>query len=193
SNLSLRIAPVLIELGAIATVYRVVPHRSVEWRHAFAGALVATLLLEAAKWGIGLFLSGFDTYQKLYGALAVLPILLLWIYLCWVAVLLGASFASAVSAFRYQPASMRLPQGYELYGLLRLLGRVAQARGRGRGLRTAEMLEREPMLTDSLQQDLLSQLSGIDLVARAEPGEWLRSRDLDDLALAELYEACQLR
>ena len=193
SSLSLRSAPVLIELGAIATVYRVVPHRSVEWRHAFAGALVATLLLEASKWGIGLFLSGFDTYQKLYGALAALPILLLWIYLCWVAVLLGASFASAVSAFRYQPASMRLPQGYELYGLLRLLGRFAHARSRGRGLHTAQMLELEPMLTDSLLQDLLSQLSGIDLLARAETGEWLLSRDLDDLTLADLYEACQLR
>jgi membrane protein len=193
SNLWVRMAPFLIELGAITAVYRVVPHRSVEWRHAFAGALIAAVLLEAIKWGLGIYLASFDGYQRLYGALAAFPILLLWIYLCWVAVLLGASFASAVSAFRYQPVAMRLPEGYELYGLLRLLGRFAQARAQGRGLHTAQMLELEPMLTDSLLQDILSQLADIALVARMESGEWLLSRDLDDLSLGDLYEACRLR
>src|SRR5690606_20863091 len=91
------------------------------------------------------------------------------------------------------PASMRLPLGYELYGLLRLLGRFAQARRRGEGLHTSQILELEPMLTDNLLQDFLSQLGGINLVARAENGEWLLARDLDDLTLAQLYEACQLR
>ncbi|MFT3756444.1 MAG: YihY family inner membrane protein [Pseudoxanthomonas sp.] len=193
SGLALRSAPVLIELLAIAAIYRVVPHRTVQLRYAFAGALVATLLLEAIKWGLGLYLSTFNAYEKLYGALAALPILLLWIYLCWVAVLLGASFASAISAFRYQPASMRLPAGYEIYGLLRLLGRFDQARAQGRGLHVDEMLELEPILTDSLVQQFIDQLSDIGLLRRAENGEWLLARDIDTLVLAELYEACQLR
>ncbi len=193
SSLSLRMTPFLIELGVITAIFRVVPHRSVEWRHAFAGALIAALLLEAIKWGLGVYFSSFDSYQRLYGALAALPILLLWIYLCWVVVLLGASFASAVSAFRYQPVAMRLPLGYELYGLLRLLGRFAQARKRGEGLHTAQILELEPLLTDNLLQDFLSQLGTIGLVVRAEGGEWLLARDLDCLTLGELYEACQMR
>jgi hypothetical protein len=193
SNLALRATPVLIELGAITAIYRVVPHRSVDWRHAFAGALLATLLLEIAKWGMGLFLASFDGYQRLYGALAALPILLLWIYLCWIAVLLGASLASAVSAFRYQPVAMRLPQGYEMYGLLRLLGRFSQARTRGEGLHIAQMMDLEPLLTDSLLHELLTQLGDIGLIKRAENGEWLLARDLDDLTMAELYEACRLR
>jgi membrane protein len=193
SNLALRATPVLVELGAITVIYRVVPHRSVDWRHAFAGALLATFLLEAAKWGMGVFLASFDGYQRLYGALAALPILLIWIYLCWIAVLLGASLASAVSAFRYQPAAMRLPLGYEMYGLLRLLGRFAEARADGRGLHTQQMMDLEPLLTDTLLHDLLSQLGAIGLVRRAEDGEWLLARDLDGLTLAELYEACRLR
>jgi membrane protein len=49
------------------------------------------------------------------------------------------------------------------------------------------------MLTDSLVQQLLAQLDEIGLVRRAESGEWLLSRDLDDLSLGELYEACKLR
>ena len=49
------------------------------------------------------------------------------------------------------------------------------------------------MLTDALVQQFLSQLDEIDLVARAESGEWLLSRDLDQITLGELYEACHLR
>jgi len=193
SGFALRAAPVLIELLVITALYRVVPHRSVALRHAFAGALLATVLLELIKWALGVYLGTFTTYQRLYGALAALPILMLWIYLGWVAILLGASFASATSAFRYQPAAMRLPEGYEMYGLLRLLGRFAEARRDGRGLHTEQMLELEPMLTDSQLKQFLSQLAEIPLVQRLETGEWLLARDLDALTLADLYEACRLR
>ncbi|MEE7567509.1 hypothetical protein HH297_14500, partial [Xanthomonas sp. Kuri4-3] len=89
-----------------------------------------------------------------FGVLSALPILLLWIYLSWVAVLLGASLSSSIAAFRYQPASMRLPQGYEIYGLLRLLGRFRQARAEGKGLDEDRILALEPMLTDNLVQQL---------------------------------------
>ncbi|MET0655646.1 MAG: YihY family inner membrane protein [Pseudoxanthomonas sp.] len=192
-TLSLSLAPVLIEFAAIAAIYRVVPHRTIKIRYAVAGALLATLLLEAIKWALGVYLSSFNSYQNIYGSVAVLPILLLWIYLGWVAILLGASFASAIAAFRYQPASMRLPLGYEFYALLRLLGRFDEARSEGRGLHSDQILNLEPILTDSLAQQLLCQLGDINLLRRDEQGEWLLARDLDDMTLAELYEACQLR
>jgi membrane protein len=158
-----------------------------------AGALIATILLELIKWALGVYLGSFNSYQNIYGQVAVLPILLLWIYLGWIAILLGASFASAISAFRYQPASMRLPLGYEFYALLRLLGRFDEARKEGRGLHSDQILVMEPILTDSLAQQLLCQLGDINLLRRDERGEWLLARDLDDMTLAELYEACQLR
>jgi len=192
-TLSLTLAPVLIEFGAIAAIYRVVPHRTIKLRYAVAGALMATILLEIIKWALGVYLGSFNSYQNIYGPLAVLPILLLWIYLGWVAILLGASFASTIAAFRYQPVSMRLPLGYEFYALLRLLGRFDEARAEGKGLHSDQILNLEPILTDSLAQQLLCQLGDINLLRRDEHGEWLLARDLDDMTLAELYEACQLR
>ncbi|WP_225540541.1 YihY family inner membrane protein [Xanthomonas sp. XNM01] len=193
ADLSLRLAPVLIEFVVVTLVYRVVPHHTVQWRHAAAGAVLAVFLLELVKTGLSLYLGSFQAYQKLYGALAIIPIFLLWIYLGWVAILLGASLASSMAAFRYQPAAMRLPPGYEAYALLRLIGRFQQARRGGRGLHTAQMLELEPLLTDSLLQEFLCRLGEINLLRRDEQGEWLLARDLDSLTLAELYEACQLR
>lgn len=191
--LMLQLAPAAIELVAFTLIFRLVPHRTVQWRHAVLGATLSVLLFELVKWGIGLYLASFSSYQKNYGPLAFVPIFLLWFYFAWIAILLGASLASTVSAFRYQPVSMRLPEGYEIYGLLRMLGRFAQARQHGKGLHSDQIRELEPMLTDALIQELLGELCLIGLVSRAESGEWLLSRDLDTLTLGELYEACQLR
>lgn len=189
----LRMAPPSIELIAFLLLYRVVPHRTVQWRHAFAGALLATVVLEFVKWGMGVYLGTFRSYEKLYGTVAFIPIFLLWIYLSWVAVLLGASFASGLSAFRYQPAALRLPEGCEMYGLLRMLGRFHNARGQGHGLHADELRELDPILTDTLVQEMLSKLCEAGIVKRAETGEWLLSRDLADVSLGELYIVAQLR
>lgn len=193
ADLALRLAPVLIEFACVMLVYRVVPHHAVKWRHAIPGALLAVVMLELVKWGMGLYLGSFQSYQKLYGTVAFVPILLLWIYLGWVSVLLGASLASSIAAFRYQPVALRLPQGCELYGLLRLLGRFREAREQGRGLDEEELLALEPMLTDSLLQELLCQMEAINLLRRDERGQWLLARDLNSITLRELYESSQLR
>ena len=192
-NALIRATPVLIELFALATIYKVVPHRTVQWRHAMAGAMVALVLLEFAKWGLGVFLGSFSSYSKLYGAVAFVPIVIVWIFLVWLVILLGTSFASSLSAFRYQPAAMRLPVGYEFYGLLRMLGRFGEAREQGKGLHSTDVQRLEPILTDALVQQFLSEMCQIGLLSRAETGEWLLARDLDDLTLSELYEASQLR
>ena len=192
-HLLLRATPMFIELMGFAAIYRVVPHRTIHWRHAMAGALLAVLLFESVKWGVGAFLGNFTTYGKVYGTLAFVPIFLIWIFLGWVSILFGASFASSMSAFRYQPAAMRLPVGYELYGLLRMLGRFDEARDKGKGLHTNEIQLLEPMLTDALVQQMVGQLCEIGLLSRAESGEWLLARDLEHLTLAELYEGSQMR
>ena len=192
-GLMLRLAPMSIELLAFAAIFKVVPHRTVKWRHALAGAALAVLLFELVKGAIALYMGSFGAYQKIYGPLAFVPIFLLWVYLGWTSILFGASFASSMSAFRYQPVALRLPHGYELYGLLRMLGRFHQARMRGRGLHSDEIQRLEPILTDALVQDLLGQLDAIDVVSRAETGEWILSRDLDDVTLGELYEGGNMR
>lgn len=193
ASLLLGWTPVLIEMLCVMAVYRVVPHLTVHWRHAFAGALLATLILEAVKWGMGMYLSSFQSYQKLYGTVAFVPILLLWIYLCWVSVLLGASLASSLAAFRYQPQAMRLPAGHDLYALLRVLGRFGHARRHGQGLSEETLLALEPMLTDSQLQQFLRGIESLGIVRVDARGQWLLARDLDRVHLRELYEQLQLR
>ncbi|MEO7478847.1 MAG: YihY family inner membrane protein [Lysobacteraceae bacterium] len=188
----LALLPVVLELIAFTVAYAVIPNRSVALRHALAGGVLATVLFELAKYAIAFYLTR-ASYQQIYGALAVIPIFLLWIWVCWLVVLLGASLAASLSAFRYQPVAMRLPKGSEFYAMLRLLGRFAQARVDGQGLHTADLHELEPILADDLLQQMLGTLRGIAVLRRAESGEWMLARDLDDVSLGELYEASGLR
>jgi membrane protein len=185
--------PNLVELLVFTFAYWLIPHRSVAFRFALAGGLFATLLFELAKRGFAAYLLSVPSYQQLYGALAVAPIFMVWLYLSWVVVLLGASFAASLSSFRYQPRALQLPPGTELYGYLRLLGRLEQARGKGRGLHMLELQDCEPMLTDDHLRRMLAGLAELDIVRRAEDGAWLLSRDLGMVCLGELHERLSLR
>ncbi|TDF36499.1 virulence factor BrkB family protein [Alteromonadaceae bacterium M269] len=88
----LRAGPFIAELGAFYIVYMVVPTVSVKPKNALMGALMASLLFEISKKGFALYISSFPSYQVIYGAMATIPILFLWVYLSWIVVLVGAEF-----------------------------------------------------------------------------------------------------
>lgn len=189
----LGLAPLLIELTGFTMAYMIIPNRQIRFRHALIGGLLATTLFELAKFGFTVYLRQVPSYTQIFGAVAVVPIFLIWVYLSWVVILLGASIAASLSAFRFQPRALRLPPGYELYGLLRLLGRLDAARLTGESLKSAEIEAMEPCLSDDLLQKLLSGLDDIDVVQRGEEDGWLLSRATESIRLRELYETFKLR
>ena len=85
--------PFVVTWLAFTMLYRWVPDCEVKWQHAFAGGTIAACLFEIAKGGFALYVSYFPTYELLYGALASIPLLLIWIYLTWLTVLIGAEIA----------------------------------------------------------------------------------------------------
>jgi membrane protein len=184
--------PTLLEFVSFSLAYWLVPHRTVPKRFAIAGGLLATALFELTKWGFALYLRN-ASFEQLYGALAVIPIFLLWIYTSWLVVLLGASLAASLAAFRFQPRTLRLEPGSEIYAYLRLLGRLEESRRGGAGLHLADIQRREPSLTDDALADMLHALDELNIVKRAEEGAWLLSRDLAEVPLAEIYEHVRLR
>ncbi|MBB3120069.1 YihY family inner membrane protein [Pseudoduganella violacea] len=83
-------------------LYMAVPNRMVDWRDAICGGLLAALGIELAKRGFAFFIAQFPTYSKIYGALAALPIFLLWVYLSWLVTLLGALLTAALPVVKYE-------------------------------------------------------------------------------------------
>lgn len=85
---------------AFLLLYTVVPNFPVRARDAAIGAAIAMLLFEIAKRAFALFVVSFPTYRLLYGAMAALPIFLLWLYISWVVILLGAVVTAVLPQWR---------------------------------------------------------------------------------------------
>jgi membrane protein len=84
------IAPICLAILVYAVVYKILPYAKILWRDAFIGALVAALAFELMKFGFALFLSHTAFYKTVYGAFAIFPLGLTWIYLTWWITLTGA-------------------------------------------------------------------------------------------------------
>lgn len=189
----LSLLPLVVELAAFTMAYSVIPNRHVQFRHALAGGLLATVLFEVAKLGFGYYLRQVPSYQQIYGTLAILPIFLIWLYLSWLVMLLGASIAASLSAFRFQPKSRLLHAGQELFGLLRLVGRLQEAQAQGAAIGVQALQQQEPTLSDDLLMRLLGLLRSASIIQCNEDGDWLLARDLDSLSIGDLMEATALR
>jgi membrane protein len=87
---------------AFALLYLTVPHRLIDWRDAVAGGLGAAIAFEITKRLFTYFIAQFPSYRVIYGALAAVPIFLVWIYLCWLITLAGAVLAAALPVVKYE-------------------------------------------------------------------------------------------
>ncbi|WP_032093476.1 virulence factor BrkB family protein [Necropsobacter rosorum] len=81
-------------------IYTVVPNKKVSIRHSAAGALVAAIFFTLGKQAFAWYIKTFPSYQLIYGAMATLPIMLLWIQLSWIAILLGAQLSAVLADMR---------------------------------------------------------------------------------------------
>ncbi len=119
---------ILFTMGAYTLLYTTVPNRSVDWRDAAWGGFVASCAFEIAKRGFALFVTHFPTYTMVYGALAAIPIFLVWIYLSWMITLIGAVIAASLPVVRFERWWHVPAPGSEFDDAMQLLGLLVRAR-----------------------------------------------------------------
>ncbi|MDP3669041.1 MAG: YihY family inner membrane protein [Telluria sp.] len=93
---------ILFTTSAFTLLYLMVPNRPVDWRDAAWGGLVAAIAFELVKRLFAGFVSQSPSYTMVYGAVAAIPIFLLWIYLCWLITLFGAVLAASLPIVKYE-------------------------------------------------------------------------------------------
>lgn len=154
--------------GGMAALYRAIPNTQVLWRHAWAGGFFVSVCIELAKKGLALYLASMPTYSAVYGTFATLPILLVWIYIAWVIVLLGAVVAAYLPSLVAGVARRSGHAGWSFELALEALEHLHRARsGQMHGLRISTLAKR--MRVDTLQlTPSIEALVALDWVGRIE-------------------------
>jgi len=94
--------PFLIEWIVFSVFNWLIPSCRVRMGYACLSGLITTILFELAKFGFIQYLYFFPTYRLIYGALATIPIFLVWIYLSWILILLGTLICYLLQSKIYQ-------------------------------------------------------------------------------------------
>lgn len=89
--------PFIFTWLAFTLIYMIVPNTKVSIKHAALGALVAAFFFTLGKAAFAWYIAHFPSYQLIYGAMATLPLMLLWIQLSWTFVLLGAQLTAVLA------------------------------------------------------------------------------------------------
>ncbi|MBA4061896.1 MAG: hypothetical protein C0470_16285, partial [Verminephrobacter sp.] len=152
--------------GGMAALYHYVPNTPVKWRHAWTGGLFVAVCIELAKKVLAVYLGKVPTYSVVYGAFATLPILLVWIYVAWVIVLLGAVVTAYLPSLLAGVARRGTVAGWTFQLAVEVLQQLHRVRHQHiKGLRPSQLAQL--LRVDGLQlAPVLEALTALDWVGQ---------------------------
>jgi len=182
----LKTVPVVLTSLALALLYFTMPNRRILLRHALVGGVLAGLVFEATKRGFGWYLTQFPTYKLVYGAFASVPIFLLWIYISWLIVVLGAVVVAVLPESRARSTHGRAPPGADFVDALRIFRILRDARDTGEVVRLAR-LHAGAKTSMERTEALLDAMMGAGWVVRPARDGWALARDANAITLEQVY------
>ena len=187
----------LLVAAGLAALYRYVPNTYVKWSHAWIGGLFAAAGIEVAKKALALYLASVPTYSLIYGAFATLPILLVWIYVAWVIVLMGAVIAAYLPSLLAGVARRGSGHGWQFQLAIEVLQRLNSVRAiSNRGYSASslaqalqvDVLQLEPVLGVLLELDWIGQLEPNGAVGADEESNYILLANPDRTLLEPLMQ-----
>lgn len=176
--------PLLCSVAAFTLLYATVPNAKVRLLHAFLGGAFTAVLFEAAKALFALYVSYFPGYQLIYGAFASVPLFLLWIYVSWVIVLLGAELACNLG-YNHVWRRRALSPLLVAFAVLRLF---QQRQQQGTDLCLSDVRKAGWKLSVEEWNQLLNFFEAQQLICATAGGSWVLCRDLKEVRVQQLLE-----
>ena len=172
--------PWLLTWLAFTLLYVAVPNCKVRVVYAAFGGLITTLLFETAKALFGQLVAH-SIYTNVYGAFAVIPLFLIWIYLLWMLILFGAELVRSLETFQYQGRDTELP---DLLAVLIILWQCGRRQQKGRSLSDRSM----GIIGLNVEQwrRLRNVLLGQGVLEKTASGQYVMIRDADTIRLVDI-------
>lgn len=183
-GLMTRLMPTVLAIFAFSVFYAIVPYKPVRVRDALIGGITAGLLFGVVRKLFALYITTFPAYQTIYGALSTLPIFLIWMYVSWAIVLIGAEVTASLSLW----SQARAAQSFESLTPARQLETcLAALENLWRKSRNEDDLNpgRNRARTDELGE-ALEVLRQKGFVGVSDGGEWLMVRDVETITISGL-------
>jgi len=168
---------IVLSSCAFALLYVVVPNRPINWRDAAWGGLVAGVLFEIAKRIFAAFVIHLPSYTIVYGAVALFPIFLIWIYTCWVITLFGAVITASLPVVKYERWWHVPRPGSRFVDAMTLLETLFNARVRSvqAGMSSWEIRQKTRLGFDEIER-LLTQMTKAGWVGRLHADEGITKK-----------------
>jgi membrane protein len=180
-----QVAPTIIAWVGIALLYLVVPNRRVLLKDAMIGGAIAAVLFGLLRTGFAAFVTSMTSYQAVYGAVAAVPVFLIWVYLNWIVVMAGAVITASLPDWRYANEG-RADKALDRLALaMDVIAKLAAAQNAGAAI-SSRILARTLGAPDVVLGRVLETLRLGRFVAVTDEGGWMLSRDLDRIALADV-------
>ena len=158
------LASIVLTTCAFTLLYIAVPNQVVDWRDAIWGGLLAGVAFEIAKRLFAAYVIKFPTYTVIYGAVAALPIFLLWIYMLWMITLVGALLTAVLPVMRYERWAHKPTPCGTFVDALEVLRVLYQARGRDSMMVDADEIRTQTHIGYEESQSLMEQMQAVGWV-----------------------------
>jgi len=181
--------PLVNSLLAFFLLYMLVPNHRVRFLHAVSGAFLATVLFELSKHWFSFYVKTFATFEHIYGALSVIPLLFFWIYLIWVVALSGAEFVYCLGAVR-QDEKKEKKQFSALHGLrdvLAVMEHIWKGQQCGQYVRYKKYTLFRKGIDAARVRSIVAILAENRLIHVTADGEFALHCDIHEVTLFDLY------
>ncbi|MFT4173737.1 MAG: YihY family inner membrane protein [Rhodocyclaceae bacterium] len=180
-----RVFPGILLSCFFGYLFHTVPHRRLVLWHSAVGGLVAGLGVMIIQRVFGLYLARLPSFTLIYGAFSVVPIFLIWLYLSWIAILLGAIVAAVMPDFVARRRVLPDTIGGRIHAALRMVITLTEAQRTGRPV-SPTTLARRGGLTPTRLERMLEDMRSAGWVMRTDAGDWSLTIAAERLTLGDV-------